>query len=229
MTDAVRPTADVDTEWLVNQIAHVLRNPIFAAMVQADTLTLRLPADSPLGRPARILAEQLARLEGMIEEMLLLGRPVRVAPRRVELMRVVGDLAAAFAVGHRGETAEVMVTGSYDDQLETDPDLLRIVLERLIENAAQHTEPPHRVELELAAMEHGVRLAVTDHGHGMSPAMVSEATLPFHPQHRGRPGLGLAIADKMTAALGGRLTIHSVEGEGTRVTVDLPLAPGGAV
>lgn len=229
MTDRAQIRPEIDTEWLVNQIAHALRNPIFAATVQADTITLRSPPDSALARPAWILAEQLARLETTIQEMLLLGRPARVAPRQVVLPRLLDELAAAYAAGHRGETAEVVVTTADPNlELETDPDLLRLVLERLIDNAAQHSEPPHRVELEATATGNAVRLVIADHGAGMTAEILGQATLPFYPQHRGRPGLGLAIAAKMVTALGGRLDISSGEGQGTRVTIELPVSVAGA-
>ena len=45
-----------DPEWLVNQIAHMLRNPIFAATVQAEALLLKAGGDEAL---ARTMEEQL--------------------------------------------------------------------------------------------------------------------------------------------------------------------------
>jgi len=212
-----------DTEWLVNQIAHALRNPIFAAMVQADAIAMRAASDPTLTRPAATLAGQLERLEEVLEEMLLFGRPARLAPRRVRVAHLAEELASSYAEGARTGPAEVTVRGA-DPSLEVvwDEDAVRTVLERLLDNAVQHTEPPHRVELRLRHTDSTVVLEVHDEGHGMTPEILERATVPFFPQHRGRAGLGLAVARKLATAHGGGLEIASTPEVGTTVTVTLP-------
>lgn len=216
-----------DTEWLVNQIAHALRNPIFAAMVQTDAIAMRAASDPTLTRPAATLAGQLDRLEAILEEMLLFGRPARLAPRRVQVASLLDELATSYAEGTRTEPAEVTVR-KVDPALEVDwdPDAVRAVLERLLDNAVEHTEPPHRVELRLSLTDSTVVLEVHDEGHGMAPAILERATMPFFPQHRGRPGLGLAVAHKLATAHGGMLEISSTPAVGTTVTVTLPRSTG---
>ncbi len=212
-----------DTEWLVNQVAHALRNPIFAAMVQADAIAMRAASDPTLTRPAATLAGQLERLERILEEMLLFGRPARLAPRRARAASLAEELAASYAEGVRGEAAEVTLRLADPSlEVEWDPDAVRAVLERLLDNAVQHTEPPHRVELRLAHTDSTVVLEVHDEGHGMPPEILERATVPFFPQHRGRPGLGLAVARKLATAHGGRLEIASTPEVGTTVRITLP-------
>jgi signal transduction histidine kinase len=73
-----------------------------------------------------------------------------------------------------------------------------------------------------------VVLTVRDEGEGIPEDLLPGVLLPFYPQHRGRPGLGLPIAVKFATLLGGTLIVESPPGNGTEVRVTLPLDPNGA-
>ena len=78
-----------------------------------------------------------------------------------------------------------------------------------------------------------VRLAVSDTGAGMDPAVLAHASEPFFsvkPRGTGAgTGLGLAMARGFTEQSGGRMGIHSAPGEGTTVALWLPEAPAEAI
>ncbi len=221
------PTAD--REWLVNRIAHALRNPIFAASVQSEAIQLRA------GDPAAVITSldsirgQLQRLSNTIDEMLLFGRPVRCTAEDVDVAELFDTIIGRYRTGDRQEPASVSanpvgpgLVGHWDRQL------VIVILERLLDNAVQHTDPPHDITIAAAATaDAGIELAVCDRGAGMPPAILEQAMLPFFPQHSGRAGLGLAVADKVARALGGRIELESVEGEGTTARCVLPLRSDG--
>jgi signal transduction histidine kinase len=213
-----------DIEWLVNQIAHAFRNPVFAALVQTEALLIRTADQPEAKKAADILYKQLKRLENNLNEMLLLGRPARSKPQRVNVAKLVDSVAEVYRQGGRGEAAEIEanVDGS-DVEVNWDSKAVTVILERLLDNAVQHTEPPHRVEVRVLCDDPGhVTLVVRDEGDGISADLLDDALLPFFPQHRGRPGLGLAIVDKFVRVLGGQLTIDSQSGAGTEVSCTLP-------
>ena len=133
-----------DNEWLVNQIAHALRNPIFAAMVQAEALVLRAGHEEAISNSASMVHKQLKRLENNLDEMLLYGRPARLSIRRSDLATVCAGVVEAFRTGLHGEPAEVVLASDLPStEISTDPEAIRMILERLIHNAVQHTEAPH--------------------------------------------------------------------------------------
>jgi signal transduction histidine kinase len=225
------PTHDPagDREWLVNQIAHALRNPIFAASVQVEALLLRIGDPEAVARTADSLHAQLRRLSASIDEMLLLGRPITGHREDVRASEIVSSLAIRYRTGDRGGPAALVdapvdpaLTGRWDRAAVT------VILERLLDNAVQHTPPPHVVELSAAATgDAEVSFTVSDRGDGIPQDILERATLPFFPQHSGRPGLGLAVADKFARYLGGRIELESAEGRGTVARCVLPL-DGGA-
>lgn len=207
----------VDGEWLINSVAHALRNPIFAALLQAELLTART-----LEPTAQTVYDHLRRLETMIEEMLLYGRPPEVELRPTRLEPVLLLIAESFAHGDRGAPAQVQTeiepTGL---QALADPDALRIILDRVIENSAQHTTAPHTVQVHATARPNEIEIVVSDNGEGIGEEVLEKLFLPFFPQHKGRAGLGLAIAAKFADAIGGSLAVASTPREGTRVTLRL--------
>jgi two-component system, sporulation sensor kinase E len=83
-----------------------------------------------------------------------------------------------------------------------------------------------RLSLEVARQNGAVALAVTDTGPGIP---VERRGRVFEPFYTGKPngtGLGLTIAERIVAAHGGRIEIHSEPGRGTRVTLLFPLNGG---
>jgi nitrogen-specific signal transduction histidine kinase len=66
---------------------------------------------------------------------------------------------------------------------------------------------------------------VHDRGDGISDDLMDKVFLPFYPQHRGRPGLGLAVAAKFAHALGGYIELSSDPGAGTTARLVLPAKP----
>jgi signal transduction histidine kinase len=226
-TNDSKTTSPPDAEWLVNQIAHTLRNPIFAAMVQVESLVMRAGDDDRTANAAGLVHRQLKRLESNINEMLLYGRPPKLSPRRVQLVQVIEQVAFRFRQGEHDEPAQVEVDGPGEElELQIDPDAVTVILERLILNAVQHTPEPHQVQVHLALEgDDTVRLTVRDDGEGVSDSVREMMFLPFYPQHSGRPGLGLSVAAKFAQALGGSITIKSEEGKGTTAVVTIPVTP----
>ncbi len=96
------------------------------------------------------------------------------------------------------------------------------MLEALLANAVEAVGDEGRVSVLIEDQGDHVVLSVEDDGHGMSDEVQGRAVEPFFTT-RGprRAGLGLSIAFGVVSRAGGRLTISSVEGEGSRVSAHL--------
>jgi two-component system sensor histidine kinase VicK len=112
-----------------------------------------------------------------------------------------------------------------------DADRLGQVFTNLVDNALKHVHDVDRggrVVIEAAQREHLVVCSVTDNGPGIPPHDLSRVFERFYQvdqsrvRREGGAGLGLAIAREIIEAHGGRIGAESVEGLGTRFTVELP-------
>lgn len=216
--------AESEREWLINQVAHALRNPLFAAQMQAQALILQAGSSPQTAAPGQALDQQLARFGKMIDEMLLYGRPWQLELSEINIEALLREVAAKTTSIENADHAEIEI--DVDDRAQTlvcDPTALANALERIMINALQYSEPPQAITIVVEIESTDIAIRVQDRGTGMSPEMAEKATLPFYPQHRGRPGLGLAIAQKMIETHGGSLTLVSSEGRGTNVICTLPV------
>ena len=103
------------------------------------------------------------------------------------------------------------------------------IVNNLVSNAVKFTEAG-QVALEIENLEEGpLRLTVRDTGIGMSPEQSERVFQPFVQadtsiaRRFGGTGLGLSIVRRLVDLMQGKITIESVEGKGTRVSVELPL------
>ncbi|KAF0094541.1 MAG: multi-sensor hybrid histidine kinase [Puniceicoccaceae bacterium 5H] len=105
---------------------------------------------------------------------------------------------------------------------------IRQVLLNLISNAVKFTERGH-VEVQLSASGQQLSISVKDTGIGISPEAQARIFTKFtqadaSTQRRyGGSGLGLAISKRLVDLMGGRISLESVEGIGSKFSVQLPL------
>lgn len=197
-------------------LAHEIRNPLGAikGFVQLALETAGRGVRTLLGP----VLDETARLEKLVNDLLLYGRPRVPEIRSVDWREIAGQLEAhaAGAIGARpihfraeGPTAEI----------RTDPELLVHVLLNLVRNSieALHDESGGEVHLQLSAqLNRGYSIAVEDNGPGIPENVRARLFEPFLTTKSNGTGLGLSIARKLTNALGGRLEIRAREPRGTR-------------
>lgn len=104
-----------------------------------------------------------------------------------------------------------------------DEELLENVWVNIIDNAIKYTPDGGRIEVALIESKSKLLITVTDSGEGMDEATLERAFSPyFHGGSGEGSGLGLPIAKRIVELHGGRISISSLPGEGTTVTVLLP-------
>jgi len=101
---------------------------------------------------------------------------------------------------------------------------MRNVLVNLIENSLDAMEGRGSIELCSEAIDGQVNIRVRDDGPGMPTEVLEKATQAFFSTKQSHgTGLGLSIADKVVKRHGGSLSIDSALGEGTTITISLPV------
>jgi signal transduction histidine kinase len=114
-------------------------------------------------------------------------------------------------------------------EIQADPDRLAQVLGNLLSNAIKYTSAG-TISIQARVEGGQVVIVVADTGIGIAPAEQARIFEPFYRSDRDRRfpqgmGLGLSIARDLVEAHGGRLTVESTPGQGSRFSVWLPLAP----
>lgn len=128
---------------------------------------------------------------------------------------------------HRTEAKVSFDEGSVRGQVWGDSNLLRQVIDNLVDNAVQATGGTGNVQVDVKGTTKdgidGYLVTVTDDGEGMDTQVRSRAKDPFFTTRPSGTGLGLAIVNRIVEAHGGELQLASRAGEGSTVSIFLPV------
>jgi len=220
---------------ILRAVSHDLRTPL--ASIKASASSLR---QSDVDWPAEVrddflasIEEETDRLTTIVSNLLDMSRlqagAVRPALRRVSLEEVLP--ATVLALGARRSLVDLAIPHDLPDVL-VDPALLDRVLANLLGNALEFAPPATRVRVHAHASGNQVHLYIVDHGPGIRPRDRTTVLQPFHrlsdSTSNSGVGLGLAIAEGLTEAMGGALELRDTPGGGLTALVLLPAADGPA-
>jgi signal transduction histidine kinase len=167
-----------------------------------------------------------SRIEGGRRTYALV--PVSVEP-------LVRDTVESFAhvLAQEGFKVDVAVQPELPD-VPMDVDAVTQALANLIDNAIKYSESRKVLTVEAALRNGGVALTVGDEGIGIPREEQRRIFDKFYrvgrseTQSRRGSGVGLALVRHVAQAHGGRVSVESQPGEGSRFTIWLPCAPATA-
>jgi two-component system sensor histidine kinase MtrB len=209
----------------VADVAHELRTPVTALVVEASLLEGRLGAlPDESRRAAELLVADVRRLRILVEDLMEISRfdagAERPSSEPVDLGRIVTGAVAARLPG-----AAVALP---DRPLIVDSDARRLdrILGNLLDNAREHA-PGAPVEVALQATRDGPVITVADRGPGVPGDAVAHLFERFYKANRSRAGgssgLGLAIAAEHAELMGGSLRARARPGGGMVFALWLPV------
>ena len=234
---------------LVANISHELRTPLAVIRAHLDTLAMRRAApagsrgipDADVSVPESTLyalQNETQRLASLVEDLFSLSGAqtgdlrVQIRSEPVDVIALLGDVATLMRpLAHREGRLTLSVQSSPGRPLAlADPDRLRQIVENLVRNAVRHTPDGGIIVLSAHVQSPWVVVAVADTGEGIAAEHLPHIFDRFYrvDQSRSRgsggAGLGLAIVREFVELMGGRVTVESTLGEGTRFSVFLPQA-----
>jgi len=229
-----RRAVDEDRERFLSIAAHELRTPLTAILGFTRRLQRRFADGSATAEEAvdqlQTVHNEARRLQQTIVKLSELaevrsGLSVELEP--VSLTRMLEELVAEAAQRHPG----VEIVEHYPDAeivVETDPPLLRTALLNLLENAAKYS--PSGSEVHVLAESDGAMttLHFRDACGGLAETQVERLFEPYYRgvSPRGVPGLGIGLylVRELSRALGWRVDVENMPGEGCEFSVELPTA-----
>ncbi len=206
-------------------LAHELRNPLGTIKASAEMLTKQAAKSRPevMDEMAGYISSEVDRMNGLVASFLDFARPLGLHPVQADLRVALEDVVrgqAGLAQAH-GVAVKIQMQDS-PLTFDFDPDLLRVALTNLLQNAIQASALGQEVNMQAAASEEKVTITVSDHGSGIEPHHMESIFNPFFTTKPKGVGLGLALVAKIVDEHSGRVDVWSEPGQGTRFTVVLP-------
>jgi signal transduction histidine kinase len=207
--------------------SHELGTPITVALGQIE-LIQRTARDPMIREDAGIAVDELMRLRGLAERMLLLASVehpdfLRTAPSGADAI-VLEALRRWTPTPRSWEVGELTPA-----RVRVDPERIALALDSLIENAVKHTRPGGRIELSSRKNGATATITVSDSGPGIPPQHLEHIFERFGRADPGRNretggvGLGLSIVKAIAEAHGGSVRVRSRLGEGSVFELVLPV------
>ncbi len=207
-------------------IAHEIRNPLAAMRGSIQMLRSEMDNDSSQTELMEIILRESDRLNRIITDFLSYARPRSLTQSHVD----VGDLLhQTFALlRHSPEiTPNQTIVEELPDQAliaEADEGQLKQVFWNLARNALQAMPQGGTLRAKLEKNSNNrLHIAFSDTGRGMSPDQVEHLFEPFS-STTGGTGLGLSIVYQIIRDHGGTINVRSRTGQGTTISVELPVA-----
>jgi len=218
-------------EELIASASHEMQTPlaVLLGLVESVQVDPELPLEQRK-QVYSVMRRQTILLRHLVRQFLdytrvKTGRELPVKPRASEVLPIVAEVAEAHGGPGR---VEVETSGDPPPAL-VDPDRLQQILMSLVSNAVKFSPPGSPATIRVSGELDSIQISVSDEGPGIAdPQLVAlfNERVAAAGEVNGSPGagIGLYLARALTEPQGGRITVTSRLGEGSRFTLVLPRA-----
>ncbi len=213
---------------LAGSLAHEIKNPLAVIRMNVDLLGEELDeSDWPGKRRAvnkvDLIRTHCERMEGLLRDFLRFAklRDLDMTPGSLN-----DQMSAVLKLFH-AQTAQSAI----DVVTYLDPDLPSVMLHsdsmqaaliNLVKNAIEAMPGGGQLMVRTYVVPGGVALDLIDTGCGMDETTALKMFQPFYSTKHGGSGLGLPTARKIIEAHGGRISVQSAVGRGTKFVLEFP-------
>ena len=208
-------------------VAHELNEPLGAILGFAQLTQSNFGLPDQTGRDLEKIVRAALRAREIVKKLLIFARQTPAQRMPVDINRTVRE--GLYLLTARCAKAGIAMGLHLPADLpavEGDPSLLEQVVVNLAVNGIQAMPQGGTLTLTTGAEGAFVLLAVEDTGEGMTEEVRRQIFTPFFTTKEvGQgTGLGLPVVHGIVTAHGGRISLHSEVGKGTRVRILLPRA-----
>lgn len=234
MADELGATERMKNDF-ISSVSHELRTPLTAIKGWAEMLEDSSKDDSidskTLERGMGVIIGETERLSVMVEELLDFSRlqsgRMVLQPMKLDIIAELSEAVLTFEQRAIREKKSLIYEETDDIIAVTgDKNRLRQVFVNIIDNALKYSDEGGSVTISALRLENGfVDIVVKDTGIGIPADQLEKVKTKFFKGNATRrgSGIGLAVADEIIRMHGGEILLDSIEGEGTTVTIRLPI------
>jgi heavy metal sensor kinase len=214
--------------------SHQLRTPLTAILGQIEVLLRRDRPAEEYERVLKLVQKQAAHLRLIVEMLLFLARADAEAKlSQLETMDCsvwLADHLRTWAPHARAADLKFEAACGGPYWVRAQAPLLGQLIDNLLDNATKYSAPGTAIVIRIGEESGLITLAVEDEGCGIAADDLPHIFEAFYRSPHSRRvgisgvGLGLAVAQRVANALGGRLSAESQPDKGSRFILRLPCA-----
>jgi two-component system sensor histidine kinase KdpD len=216
---------------MLDALAHEFKTPLATILAAAGGLREAGPLASEQLEMAETVENEAARLGSLTSRLLRTARldseEIRPRMEMIDLSSLIAHIAAQYSA--RSPDRQIVLTNRREAvDVFADPELLRLTLNQLIENACKYSQPGSTVAIDIERQDDFIAVKVSNSG----------SSIPFHERSRiferfyrgaeakrstAGSGLGLYVARKIALAHGGALDLETEQPSNNAVTFCLKI------
>ena len=231
--EEVSARTDVFRTQMMGVVGTDLRAPLYTLQLSTSALERAGGLSEEQSRQVSHVTAATRRLDWMLRELLdytraRLGSGLALRPAALNLEPLLTRMLEQYRASHPQRRLQLQLQG--DPWVTWDEARFTQLMEHLIGNALRHTPADGLVEVQVGGTSDDVTLTVRNEG---PPVPLEDRASLFEPFRRGKRlpgeglGLGLYLARQIVIAHGGRISVETGTGMGTRFMTSIPRhAPG---
>ena len=213
-------------------VSHEFKTPLTTILSSADLIDMYGSTMSPEKFSGHIvkIQKQVEYLNEMLNDVLTLNKAesgsLTYKPVFFNLNSYCSDIVENIkSINNSNNDIEYTFSGS-EENVFADNKLIKNIVQNLLTNAVKYSPPNTKIDVKINVVENFINLNVQDHGYGISNIEIDKIFIPFFrsekTMHVSGTGLGLSIAKYSTEIHGGKISVESSPGIGSRFSVTLP-------
>ncbi len=205
--------------------AHEIRNPLSSMRMLAQMLMQKPEMSQERHQQSlRYILEEIERIDTIVKGLMDFARPTALNLTRQPLaptLQAVLDLMEANLAHHK--IALVLDLSTETPEIQFDSDKLKQAFMNVVLNAMEAMPQGGVLTVSVVLDEDRIGIKVVDTGIGIPPEDLAQLFEPFFTKKTRGTGLGLANVKRIFEEHGGSVEIKSTVGEGTEVSLWMPL------
>lgn len=231
MAEAIQQEDEEKKSFLAT-VSHELRTPISYVKGYSEAIQSGLIEGQKKEEAMQIITREAARMERLTNEFMQLARQDDVEQTEYEPLVLAETIRDAIClVTQQASNKHIEIIQQFDEALiiNGDEQKQKQVWINLLENAIRYSHEASQIILTTTQHNNQAVITIQDFGQGIPAADLPHLTERFYRVNKARSrmdggsGLGLSIVEQITKQHSGTLKIDSTMGQGTLVTIMLPL------
>ncbi len=229
--ELIKINSELDS--FVYRVSHNLRSPLTSVLGLIQISRLGNISEEELANYLSLMEKSILRLDSTIKDILDYSQNTRkeIEIKEVDIERLAQEAVSNFRYYEGFDKAKINIKTENGVPFYSDPFRLNVILGSLVSNAVKfvdlNTKPVPVINITSHIDEKKAVITVEDNGVGIEKENVGKVfDMFFKTSQKGAgAGLGLYIVKEAVEKLGGRVTLSSERGQGTKVTVEVPNKP----
>lgn len=206
-------------------VAHELKNPVITIGAYAKKILKKTDPEDPNRERLAVIHQESQRLELLLKDMIHFSRPFTLEFSAMNIQLVIEEVLKI--VQPQAEQKQISLCSDLETDLpplQADRHRLTQVLNNLVLNAIQASEPGSPVSIRAQKRKGQVIIEISDRGCGIPRDSQDKVFKPFFSTKKEGTGMGLAISKRIIELHQGRLIFQSNRPTGTIFSISLPLS-----